>query len=461
MLRFIFKRNPAHGKLNSVVATLLITAGFIAGCGTTTGNGQPFVLNDDGGWCWFQDPRAVIHDGKLVVGSVATGRNDSLRTGDIEATVYDLNTKKITRVELYDRLQHDDHATPAFLVRPDGRFLTVFAKHGNENHFYYRISEPNDPTQWGDIQEYAPSRSTRLTYSNIYLLPAEQNRIYDFFRGLDDSFKPSFVYSNDLGSSWSTGNVFIQVPAKFRHRPYVKYASNGSDEIHMLYTEGHPRVYDNSLYHMYYKDGVLHHSDGTPITKLANGLNRPEEGTRIFQGDSNHVAWSVDLELDNENRPYAVYSVQVGDAGLPPHQGGEDLRYRYARWDGRQWHDFPLAYAGTRLYSGEDDYSGLAALDPDNLNVVYISTDADPVTGDPLISDADGQRHYEIYKGVTDNDGQNWTWTAITSNSTEDNLRPIVPKWNTRQTMLLWLRGEYQAYTDYSQEVMAMVLAGK
>lgn len=23
------------------------------------------------GWCWFQDPRAIIQDGKLVIGSVA------------------------------------------------------------------------------------------------------------------------------------------------------------------------------------------------------------------------------------------------------------------------------------------------------------------------------------------------------------------------------------------------------
>ncbi|TQV78825.1 hypothetical protein FKG94_12445 [Exilibacterium tricleocarpae] len=43
-----------------------------------------------------------------------------------------------------------------------------------------------------------------------------------------------------------------------------------------------------------------------------------------------HVAWTVDLELDNEGRPYAVFSVQVNDSNKKnrrrnPH--GDDIRY--------------------------------------------------------------------------------------------------------------------------------------
>ncbi|HKJ68853.1 MAG TPA: BNR-4 repeat-containing protein, partial [bacterium] len=429
---------------------ILLSVSLLIGCGAVSDESEPFVLSTDGGWCWFEDPRAIIHNGKLIVGTVAMGRYDSLRAGDIEAIIYGLESEEITRVELYDRLQPDDHDSPVFLVRPDGRYLTLFAKHGDENHFYYRISEPGDPTQWGEIRRYTPSESTRLTYSNLYLLANENNRMYDLFRGLDDSYKPSYVYSDDLGETWSTGNVFIDVPATRRHRPYVRYTSNGTDEVHMIYTEGHPRVYDNSIYHIYYKDGMLHRSDGTPIRSLDAGLNRPEEGTLVFRGDSNHVAWTVDVELDDRGYPYAAYSVQIGGAGIPYGEGGEDIRYRYARWDGSRWHDYPLAYAGTRLYAGEDDYSGLVALDPDNPDALFISTDADPVTGEPLISETDGQRHYEIYKGVTSDEGASWNWTAVTQNSSEDNLRPIVPKWTKEQTFLLWLRGEYRAYTDYS-----------
>lgn len=37
--------------------------------------GEPVdTLSDDGGWCWYQDERAIIHDGKLIVGTIAAGR---------------------------------------------------------------------------------------------------------------------------------------------------------------------------------------------------------------------------------------------------------------------------------------------------------------------------------------------------------------------------------------------------
>jgi len=35
--------------------------------------GQPVIFNDDGGWCWFEDERVIVHAGKLVIGSVAAG----------------------------------------------------------------------------------------------------------------------------------------------------------------------------------------------------------------------------------------------------------------------------------------------------------------------------------------------------------------------------------------------------
>jgi len=437
---------------------MILGISLLISCGSSATQDSPVVLSRDGGWCWFQDPRAIVHDGKLVVGTVANGLFDSLRTGDVEALVYDFRSEELTKVELYDRLQADDHNSPVFAVRPDGRLLTVFAQHGDENRFYYRISWTDDLTGWGPVRQYIPSESTRITYSNLHVLTGEANRIYNFFRGLDDSYKPSYVYSDDLGETWTTGNVFIDVPTQARHRPYVRYKSNGEDAIHIVYTEGHPRVYDNSVYHVYYADGDLHNSDGRVIRSLAEGLTRPEEGTRIFRGDSSRVPWVVDLELDSHGNPYVAYSVQVGSAGLPPGKGGDDLRYRYARWNGRDWEDHSLAYAGTRLYAGEDDYSGLVALDPDDPNVLYISTNADPVTGEPLISETDGERHYEIYRGLTDDRGVTWRWTSVTQNSEEDNLRPVVPEREEGRTFLLWLRGEYRSYTDYSLEVVGKIV---
>lgn len=435
---------------------LLTTLVLLTGCHGLTTQGVPVVLSNDGGWCWFESPRALIHGEKLLIGSVASGWNDPARKGDVELIVHDFRSGQTATAELHDKLQLDDHDSPALLARPDGRLLAMYAKHGNENRAYYRISEPNDPLKWGAVQTFIPSNSTRLTYSNLIQLPTENGRIYDFYRGLDNSFKPSYAFSDDQGATWTSGSVFIRVPSTQRHRPYVCYASNGTDTVHMLYTEAHPRDFDNNIYHIYYKAGTLHRSDGTPIRSLKEGLESPDEGTRIFKSDPDHVAWSTDIALDVKGLPVVVYSVQVGSAGLPPRQGGDDIRYRYARWDGKAWQDHPLAYAGTRLYSGEDDYSGLAAIDPDDPSIVYISTNADPVTGAPLQSSADGKRHYEIYRGITPDGGASWKWSPITQNSTQDNLRPIRPRSDSRRRALIWLRGTYRSYTDYQQEVVGL-----
>ncbi len=243
---------------------------------------EPILFNDDGAWCWFQDERAVIHRGWLVFASVAAGAHDPGRRADVEVLAYHLRLGRKVLSELHDRFQLDDHDAPALWVRPDGRWLAVYAKHGSENRFYYRLSmRPHDPTRWGPELSFVPGESSRLTYSNLCYL-ADEKRLYNFFRGLDDSFKPSYAFSNDAGESWKTGRIIIQVPGKFRHRPYVKYASNGKDTIHFFYTEGHPRNYDNSAYHVYYRNGCLHRSDGTVIRRLEEGLREPAEGTRVF-----------------------------------------------------------------------------------------------------------------------------------------------------------------------------------
>ncbi|MEX2601537.1 MAG: BNR-4 repeat-containing protein [Balneolaceae bacterium] len=451
------RTNRHHFSSLSIVFSLLVLITLVAGCGQETSTLQePILLSDDGGWCWFQDPRIVAHGDHIVLASVASGHIHPDRAGDVDAIIHTMSSGETEVVTLHDQLEANDHATPAFLVRPDERWLAVYTQHHHDSLMYYRISEPGNPAAWGDEQTFVPSEETVITYSNPWMLESEDNRIYNFYRGLDNSFKPSWMWSDDLGESWESGSIFIDVPARFRHRPYVRYRSNGSDTIHMIYTEGHPRDYDNSVYHIYYRDGVLHQSDGTPVASLSDGLERPEEGTLLYQGDADHVAWTTDMVLDSREFPRIVFSVKVGSANATPEENGMDQRYYYGRWNGEEWVVHEMAYAGTRLYRGEDEYTGLAAIDPKNPEVVYISTDADPETGEPLISDADGERHYEIFRGETTNGGEEWQWTALTAHSDRDNLRPVVADGLENGTFLAWLRGEYRSYTDYSQEVVGI-----
>lgn len=211
----------------------------------------PISFSNDGAWCWFQDERAIIHEGKLILGAVAAGTHDPQRRGNVEVTTYDLNTGQKTCTVLHQNLQRDDHDSPAFILRADGRILAMYCKHGNENTIYYRITEaPGDSTRWLPEQTYCPSQRSRVTYTNLLRLAAENNgqgRLYNFYRGYDNQSKPSWMTSDNDGQTWVARGVVIDFSGRRRHRPYVKYSSNERDTIHFLFTEGHPNEFDKAI----------------------------------------------------------------------------------------------------------------------------------------------------------------------------------------------------------------------
>jgi hypothetical protein len=413
--------------------------------------GPCVVLNDDGGWCWFEDPRAVVDGGKVVVGTVANGSRDPARRGDIEVVSYELAGGAPVRSTLHRNLQADDHDSPALLLRPDGRWLALYSLHGNENRIHYRISlRPHDATEWQPEQVFVPSPSSRVTYSNPCLLPREnapQGRIYHFFRGYNDTWKPSWMSSDDLGESWKPGGVLIDFPAQRKQRPYVKFAGNGRDTIHFAFTEGHPMEFDTSIYHAVYRAGQLCDSRGKSIRSLTHGPIVPAEATRVFAGDADNLAWIYDLALDDQGRPRLAFAVQKNAARVPKGQGGQDLRYHYARWDGSKWRDAEIAYAGSCLYAGQDDYAGGICLHPADPTTVFISANVNPTT-------RKSPGHFEIYRGRAHDQGANWSWKPITQDSAVDNLRPIAVSTGKNQAVLLWLRGHYLSYTSYDLQVV-------
>ena len=416
------------------------------------------TFNDDGGWCWFEDERAIVHDGKLVIGSVAAGIHDASRRGNVEVVTYDFRGGAIKRSVLSRSFELDDHDSPAFSALADGRLLAMYSKHGRDNRIHYRITkDPSDTSTWESERTFVPSDASRVTYSNLLRLDAAhggRGRLFNYYRGYDNSFKPSWMTSDDDGRSWTAHGLWVDFPATQRHRPYIKYTTNGTDTIHFVFTEGHPRDFSNSLYHAYFRNGVFYRSDGTRVKAVSDGPISPAEATRIFSGNEDNVAWPCDLHLDDRQRPVVVYSVQINSAHLPSGHAdaGRDHRYRLAHWDGHVWLDHEIAHAGTRLYRGEDDYTGLICLNPNNTDTVYLSSDVNIESGEP-----NGSGHYEIYQGTTQDAGRTWTWSAITKGSDVDNLRPIVPKSNGNGSIVLWLKGKYNSYTDYDLDVVGIV----
>jgi hypothetical protein len=427
-------------------------------------------LNDNGAWSWFMDPRVIVNEGKLIAGSVrAVGSNQANvsdpKWGNVEVSVYDIETGKVDTVVLHPHLEQDDHNAPAFLVRRDGRYLAVYSMHARERRMYYRISEPHNPLVWSPAAvaqtpgDDAPYAGNNATYANLFRMP--DGRIYNFIRAFRHD--PNYMFSDDDGSTWKYGGRWLY--GKGGYSPYLKFAYDGKGTLHFVATEDHPRNFDNNLYHGYLRDGMLYHSNGTKAGSLSTSTDATIatwDFTRVFTSDPDNVAWMVDIELDRDARPYVLFSTQKDGRGLPRGQGGMDLRYHYARWNGTAWRTEEIAYAGRRLYPSEDDYSGLGALDPNNPDVLYISTDADPVTGAPLVSAADQRRHYELFRGERTQASGKWTWTPFTRNSNVDNLRPVIPHWNDGRTALVWMRGSYvHNHGEWYSAIVASIVPGR
>src|SRR5438552_6874781 len=142
--------------------------------------GPLIELNDNGAWSWFMDERAIVDDGKLIVGSVrAVGDYRNERDpdrGSVEVSVYDLASGATQHTVLHRHLQQDDHASPAFLALPDGRYLAVYTQHGGERRIYWSLSAPHDPLKWGPPSTFdtpgSPAQPLRdnVTYSNLFRL---------------------------------------------------------------------------------------------------------------------------------------------------------------------------------------------------------------------------------------------------------------------------------------------------
>ncbi len=394
---------------------------------------QPVVICRDGAWCWYQDERALVVDGRMLVGSVSGA-------GDVQASVLDLSRLTTTTVVLHAALEVDDHAAPSFLQRSDGRVAAFYSRHGGDTLTRYRLTSAagGDLAQWDP--EQALDAGTAATYSNPFQLPAEEGKTYLFFRGLNTD--PSYWSTTNGGATWAGPLKLVDYPG----RPYAKYCSDGSNTIHFVFTEAHPDEYQpTSLYHMFYRAGGLYRSDGSFITNLVDAPVTPAQATRLYDGAAaTGEAWSWDVHLDRAGRPVAPYATFAS-------RSPDDHRYRYARWDGSQWRDREIARAGTRLYSGQASYSGGICVDPEQPHVVYLSSNVNITNGGVC-----GTGHWEIYRGQTADGGATWTWRALTRNSTVDNLRPLVPAGHTNETTVLWMRGTYTSYTSYALQIVGL-----
>jgi rhamnogalacturonyl hydrolase YesR len=404
---------------------------------------------DDGSWCWFQDERAVVdtENGKLIIGTA------NMEEG-IDLTIFDINNKTVESRKRFGGLAFsDDHNSPGILVCPDGNYLALWNHHYDRYNTRYSIYNGKEWTEEMQFDWTHIPGGTNFTicYSNVYYL-ANEKRMYNFARA--NNRAPNFITSDDNGKTWQFGGQITTNNQGGYNKGYYKYWSNGIDRIDIVLTEKHPREGEKStgtsLYHGYIENHKMHDTKGNVIDEdIYNRENMPIDSnfTKIFANGTivNGVemtrCWQHDIVKYDNGTIAVLFKARANDDQM-------DHRNFYARYDGNEWQTTYLGKAGARMYSSEQDYTGLGALCPDNPNRIYLSTPYNPADD----GSTPGKR--EIWRGTTSDNGATWAWEAVTANSTVDNFRPIVPKWTEDKEVLLWFRGTYHKAQNISAKVV-------
>ncbi len=450
--------------MKSLFLALVICLSLISPSLSAQNQGHKFdgnhyeTFTNDGAWCWFSDPRAVILRDKIYSGWVTTN-------GSIVAGSYNIKTREVKTSVLYTKFDQDDHSNPSFLILPDERIMVFFSAHSSMGLkgkkpaiWYSTTTNPGDITSWEDLQMQTQNTKgwRAFCYTNPVMLSDENNRIFLFWRG--GNSKPTFCYTDNQGKSWSKVFSLISSNDNLSNRPYMKVASNGKDEIHFAFTDGHPRNEPlNSIYYCKYKAGRFYKADGSEIGSMEtlplnhNNCDVIYDAHQHYKETANgNRAWIWDVTIDAKGNPVAVYT------RLPEETKHQ---YYYACWNGSEWVNHNISNAGssmTRIYrpkekrDPEPHYSGGVVLDHENPNIVYYSKPVNDI--------------FEIFKAETSDLGKTWKETPITTQSKKDNVRPFAIRRadSNTQCQILWMYNDnYLSFVDYQTRIKTDLLRKK
>lgn len=420
----------------------LRSLGFVGGTDVDLGPGA---------WCWFQSPRSSMGpNGVLWLGtSVGVG---STAKGAVQVTAYDTRANRVLTRRTVENAQVDDHTSPSVMTFGD-RVQVAWARHWWTDYLDIGETSVTGPFTVQRIQRPAAKDPPGIgtSYCSAHVVDGVRWVLY---RG--EQFSWNLLTSPD-GVTWTPRGLVIQ-PRTPGDRPYFQAASDGR-RLWFVVTDAHPSdfggcgAYAGSIdpdLRIFRSDGVEAGRVGSApplprsLTHLAEGVDGPGEA-----GDVDH--WLSDLRTIG-NRPCGVLIRRdpwpAGSASV----GNYRHAYLWIRQRGSSWVVEPLCWAGGELTPTQPDYAGLATQDPTDASRVVVSTDVDPVTGDPLVSRADGLVHHELFEAQRQDDGT-WSFSAITVDSTAENVRPHIAAGGTAKT-LSWMRGSYRTWEDFETRII-------
>jgi autotransporter-associated beta strand protein len=463
--KFILRVDQLHFNLKTYFLAAVFICSFVLVPGLSPAQTNFATLIADGAWTWFNDPRAIFHNGALYFGYVRSS------DGRSALNAFNLQSSQTTNLWASSLTQTDDHDVAGLLAKQDGTLLAIYSRHQSDQFFTCRLSANTNPVStadWGAerTNNTGMTVGVGMTYANPFQLTNEGGKIYNFARYIN--YNPNVFTSTNGGTNWSTPQILIQTGSGST-RPYVKYCSDYNSRIDILYTDAHPDNYTNSLYHVFYQSNSIYKTDGTFLKSLANIPllhDSGERGSVIYQysdaasSDFNQWiatgrAWCWEIAYQTNGAPACVFQAKV-DNVTGSTWADARIYYYYARWTGTNWQKRFIAQAGRPLYNSQPDYGGGIGLDPQDVNTIYISTDAANPFDLSTVTNVPLGNHYEIWRGVTTDGGLTFNWQAVTTNSTVDNLRPYVPRRFDGEPCVLWFRGTYTSYTSFSSSIVGL-----
>ena len=435
MSLFFARHGGAHAGALCAAAFLILTGLSHAQKEGSAAEAFPFAT-DDGAWTFFTDPRSIQYKGthdKTYLAFLDKSGSDRVWS-------YDHASGKVDTFTLHVKLQLDDHDNPALYLRKDGRLTAYYQRHGVDKFVFHRTTTlPEDITTWS--KEDTIVMPEGVTYCHPFRLDGEggaNGRLFLFNRSI--GWHPTMMSSDDEGKTFTKPVKMIAGPGE---RPYIKYISDGATNIHIAFTDGHPRNETaNSIHYMRYSKGSFYKADGTLIRTVADLAAKPiepSEADMVYDGKTQGKAWIWDIELDKQGLPVLVHSVMPSDS---------DHRYWYGRWNGKAWEDREITKAGKwfpqtkpGVVESEPQYSGGIILDPIDPAIVYLSKPS-------------AKGVFEIEKWTTVDGGKAWSSKNITAGSAKGNARPILPHPALGQRpahrFLFWMTGDYVHFTNYA-----------
>ena len=247
-------------------------------------NGNLIQFDSEGAWTWYTDERAIVdpNNGHMLVNSV--GYSPTVgggSPGNVDVVDFNPLTGRRVRTRLSNQvpgnpqIQNDDHNVGALLVLPDGRYLAMYANHGNNGGLgdefsrWRRSINPGDSTSWTTEQLFnwfnavpganqtGNPEAANVSYHNLFYLSAE-NQVYDISRSYGrlsingaSQNMPNIMRYDMATNTVDWAGQLLESQAQ-GYSAYPKYASNGVDRIYFTtHRDPSPQLQQQHLFRLH------------------------------------------------------------------------------------------------------------------------------------------------------------------------------------------------------------------